>query len=82
MFINLMETKTGVEMALSHELVSPKCSNGAVFHGSYSLDGHDDTSANAIVNVMLHSFAKQPPAKAIAGLKGALKDLVVTNSGT
>ena len=79
MFINLMETKTGVEMALSQKLATPKCSHDAVFHGSYALAGHDNTSANAIVNVMLHSFANQPPRKAIAGLKHALKDLVVAN---
>ena len=79
MFINLIETKTGIELPLSHELASPNCSDGAVFHGSFSLAGHTDRSAGAIVNVMLKSFDNMPPSKAVTNLKHALRDLTVSN---
>lgn len=82
MFINLLETKDGVKMDLTSDLTTPHLANGAVHHGTYELAGHNDDSAGKIVNVMLNAFRNQPTSAAVAGLKEALKNVVVASQST
>ncbi len=82
MFINLLETKDGVKMDLTPRLTTPRLPSGAVHHGTYELAGHNGDSANKIVNVMLNAFRNQPTPTAVAGLKEALKNVVVASQST